>query len=175
MEEKELSQLLQVRRDKLSELQAEGRDPFQVTKFNRTAFSAEVIENFEELEEKPVSVAGRIMSKRGMGSAVGVLRKMLSVLERYNISVDYVPNGIDNVSVVMSSESLGNNVYTILSEIQAECEPDTLEVHDKIAVVAAVGRQPSCSRFSENPNFGASGFFSTLTRSDVIFTPFLSG
>ena len=41
------------------------------------------------------------MSKRGMGGAVGVLRKMLSVLERHNISVDYVPNGIDNVSVVL--------------------------------------------------------------------------
>ena len=68
--EQELSELLQVRRDKLKALQDEGRDPFHVTKFNRTAFSAEVIENFEELEEKPVSVAGRIMSKRGMGKVI---------------------------------------------------------------------------------------------------------
>ena len=68
--EQELSELLQVRRDKLKVLQEEGRDPFQVTKFNRTAFSAEVIENFDELEEKPVSVAGRIMSKRGMGKVI---------------------------------------------------------------------------------------------------------
>ena len=68
--EQELSELLQVRRDKLKVLQEECRDPFQVTKFNRTAFSAEVIENFDELEEKPVSVAGRIMSKRGMGKVI---------------------------------------------------------------------------------------------------------
>ena len=68
--EQELSELLQVRRDKLKVLQDEGRDPFQVTKFNRTAFSSEVIENFEEMEEKPVSVAGRIMSKRGMGKVI---------------------------------------------------------------------------------------------------------
>ena len=68
--EQELSELLQVRRDKLKVLQDEGRDPFHVTKFNRTAFSAEVIENFEEMEEKPVSVAGRIMSKRGMGKVI---------------------------------------------------------------------------------------------------------
>ena len=68
--EQELSELLQVRRDKLKALQDEGRDPFHVTKFNRTAFSAEVIENFEEMEEKPVSVAGRIMSKRGMGKVI---------------------------------------------------------------------------------------------------------
>ena len=46
-----------------------------------------------------------------------------------------------NVSVVVPTDALGNNVYTILSEIQAACEPDTLEVHDKIAVVAAVGRR----------------------------------
>jgi len=68
--EQELSELLQVRRDKLKALQDEGRDPFHVTKFNRTAFSKEVIDNFEEMEEKPVSVAGRIMSKRGMGKVI---------------------------------------------------------------------------------------------------------
>ncbi len=81
------------------------------------------------------------MSKRGMGNEVGVLRKMLSVLERHNVSIDYVPNGIDNVSVVMSSESVASNLYTILGEIQQEVHPDTLEVHDQIAVVAAVGRR----------------------------------
>ena len=81
------------------------------------------------------------MSKRGMGNEVGVLRKMLSVLERHNVSVDYVPNGIDNVSVVMPTESVAPHLYTILAEIQQECHPDSLEVHDQIAVVAAVGRR----------------------------------
>ena len=81
------------------------------------------------------------MSKRGMSSEVGVLRKMLSVLERHNISVDYVPNGIDNVSVVLPTEAISKNLYTILGEIQREVQPDTLDVHDHIAVVAAVGRK----------------------------------
>ena len=81
------------------------------------------------------------MSKRGMSNQVGVLRRVLTVLERHNISVDYVPNGIDNVSVVLPTESLGANLYTILSEIKKEAEPDTLDVHDRIAVVAAVGRK----------------------------------
>ena len=81
------------------------------------------------------------LSKRGMSNQVGVLHKVLTVLVRHGISVDYVPNGIDNVSVVFPSESVGSNLYTILSEIQKEVEPDTLEVHDKIAVVAAVGRK----------------------------------
>ena len=81
------------------------------------------------------------LSKRGMGGEVGVLRKVLSVLERHNISVDYVPNGIDNVSVVMPTESIASSLYTVMGEIQRDVEPDTLDVHDQIAVVAAVGRK----------------------------------
>jgi len=81
------------------------------------------------------------LSKRGMGGEVGVLRKVLSVLERHNVSVDYVPNGIDNVSVVMPTEAIASNLYTIMGEIQRDVEPDTLDVHDQIAVVAAVGRK----------------------------------
>ena len=81
------------------------------------------------------------LSKRGMSNQVGVLRKVLTVLERHNISVDYVPNGIDNVSVVMPTEAVAPHLYTILSEIQKEVQPDTLDVHDQIAVVAAVGRK----------------------------------
>lgn len=89
MEEQELSQLLQVRRDKLSELQSEGSDPFQITKFDRTHTSNQIKENYTEeereltkrgsdevqiikakispLDGQTVSIAGRIMSKRGMG------------------------------------------------------------------------------------------------------------
>ena len=81
------------------------------------------------------------LTKRGMSSQVGVLRKVLTVLERHNISVDYVPNGIDNVSVVVPTESVASSIYTILGELQKEVEPDTLDVHDQIAVVAAVGRK----------------------------------
>ena len=81
------------------------------------------------------------LTKRGMSSQVGVLRKVLTVLERHNISVDYVPNGIDNVSVVVPTESVASSIYTILGELQQEVEPDTLDVHDQIAVVAAVGRK----------------------------------
>ena len=81
------------------------------------------------------------LSKRGMSNQVGVLRKVLTVLERHSISVDYVPNGIDNVSIVFPTESIGANLYTILGEIQQDVQPDTLDVHDQIAIVAAVGRQ----------------------------------
>ena len=81
------------------------------------------------------------LSKRGMSNQVGVLHKVLTVLVRHGISVDYVPNGIDNVSVVLPTEAVAPSLYTILGEIQKEVEPDTLDVHDQIAVVAAVGRK----------------------------------
>ena len=81
------------------------------------------------------------ISKRGMSSEVGVLRRVLSVLERHNISVDYVPNGIDCLSVVTPTEAVAPSLYSVLGEIQKEVEPDTIDVHDQIAVVAAVGRK----------------------------------
>ena len=81
------------------------------------------------------------MSKRGMSNQVGVLHNVLSVLVRHGISVDYVPNGIDNVSVVMPTDAVAPHLYSILAEIEKEVEPDSLDVHDQIAVVAAVGRR----------------------------------
>ncbi|NLV87339.1 MAG: lysine--tRNA ligase [Clostridiales bacterium] len=65
----ELSEILQIRRDKLARLQDEGRDPYTETKYLRTAYSGEVKDNFEVWEEKDVSMAGRLMSKRDMGKA----------------------------------------------------------------------------------------------------------
>ena len=69
-EVRELSEILQIRRDKLSKLQNEGRDPFHITKFKRTAFSADVTDNFEAMENTDVSMAGRVMAKREMGKAI---------------------------------------------------------------------------------------------------------
>ena len=68
--EQDLSELLQIRRDKLKALQDEGRDPFQRTRFVRSAYSAEIKADYAAFEEKTVAVAGRIMSKRGMGKAI---------------------------------------------------------------------------------------------------------
>ena len=66
----DLSEILQIRRDKLAKLQEEGRDPFKITKFERTAFSADIKDSFETMENQTVKVAGRLMSKRGMGKAI---------------------------------------------------------------------------------------------------------
>ena len=97
------------------------------------------------------------LSKRGMSNQVGVLHKVLTILVRHNLSVDYVPNGIDNVSIVLPTESIASKLYNVLGEIQTEVEPDTLDVHDQIAIVAAVGRQMACRPGISGKLFAALG------------------
>ncbi len=65
--EMDLGEQTRVRREKLAELQAAGEDPFQLTRFDWDATSRQIKENFDAMEGKPVKVAGRLMSKRGMG------------------------------------------------------------------------------------------------------------
>ena len=69
VQEQDLNQLLQVRREKLANLQEAGKDPFKITKYDVTRHSTEIKENYAELEGKSVRIAGRIMSKRVMGKA----------------------------------------------------------------------------------------------------------
>ncbi|MGI6498914.1 MAG: lysine--tRNA ligase [Oscillospiraceae bacterium] len=69
-QEESRSELLQIRRDKLKELQAEGRDPFAETTYRCDSNSQEIKEQFDAMEGKRVSIAGRLMSKRGMGKAI---------------------------------------------------------------------------------------------------------
>ena len=81
------------------------------------------------------------LSKRGISNQVGVFRRLLSILEAHDISVDYAPNGIDNISVVMPTEAIAPCLYAVLGEIQQQLQPDSLDVHDQVAIVAAVGRK----------------------------------
>jgi lysyl-tRNA synthetase class 2 len=67
--EQSLNEMLQIRREKLSSLQERGKDPFKIEKYDRTHHSKNVLESFEDLEGKEVSIAGRMMSKRGHGKA----------------------------------------------------------------------------------------------------------
>ncbi len=65
----DLNRLMQIRLDKLKELQKEGKDPFEITRYDRTEFSKQIKENYDMYEGKDVSVAGRIIAKRIMGKA----------------------------------------------------------------------------------------------------------
>ena len=67
--QQDVNELIRVRREKLAQLQADGKDPFQITKYDVTHHSTEIKDNFEEMEGKTVRIAGRVMSKRVMGKA----------------------------------------------------------------------------------------------------------
>ena len=66
---KELNEILQLRRDKLAQMQAEGCNPYEITRYEVSHYSRDILDNFQALEGKKVSVAGRLMSKRVMGKA----------------------------------------------------------------------------------------------------------
>ena len=68
-QELDMNHLMQIRRDKLKELQEQGKDPYQITKFDRTNTAGEIKANYEKFEQKDVTVAGRIIAKRIMGKA----------------------------------------------------------------------------------------------------------
>ena len=114
---------------------------------DRGTFIREQLDEIPDPERVITGITGKkdfsviFLTKRGMTSEVGVLRKVLSVLERHNISVDFVPNGIDTVSLVMPTAIIGPHLYTILAEIQQDVNPDTLTVIDEVAIVAAVGHR----------------------------------
>ena len=69
VEELDINHLMQIRRDKLKDLQEQGKNPFEITKFNRTNTAGEIKSNYEKFEEKDVTVTGRIIAKRIMGKA----------------------------------------------------------------------------------------------------------
>ena len=114
---------------------------------DRGTFIREQLDETPDPERVITGITGKkdfsviFLTKRGMTSEVGVLRSVLSVLERHNISVDFVPNGIDTVSLVMPTATIAPHLYTILAEIQQDVNPDTLTVIEEVAIVAAVGHR----------------------------------
>ena len=121
-------------------------DPSHPGTVIREAFSAD--ESLPEDDSRFITgIAGRkdytivSMTKRGASSSVGVQRRILEVFERHNISVEYTPNGIDCLSMVVPTKQLGDTLYTILAEIKEQVKPDKLETTENIAIVAAVGRK----------------------------------
>ena len=109
-------------------------------------------ESFDEPEEKADSsfitgIAGRkdfsviTITKNGMSNEVGVLRRVLEILEKYQLVVEYLPSGIDSVSLVVAADKLRPCQYQILGEIQKALKPDTIHVTENMAIVAAVGRK----------------------------------
>lgn len=74
-----------------------------------------------------------------MNSELGFCRKLLSILEENGVAFENIPSGIDSVSLVIEDSQLGNKLDIILEEIKRQCNPDSLEVHVNMALIATVG------------------------------------
>ena len=79
------------------------------------------------------------LHKNLMSTEIGYIKRLLGILEGYNISVEHLPSGIDSVSVVISKKQLKNNLGELLDEIERKLSPDSLEVSHDIALIATVG------------------------------------
>ena len=99
-EELDMNHLMQVRRDKLDKLREEGKDPFEITRFERTHTSQQIVDNYDELENKDVTIAGRIMGKRVMGKA----------------SFCHVQDGDGKIQLYVSINDLGEESYKQFKE-----------------------------------------------------------
>ena len=124
-------------------------------------------ESFDETEQLDhrfiTGIAGRkhfsviTITKTGMSSENGSLRRILEVLERYGVNVEYLPSGIDNVSLVVSAEKAAPCMYQLLGELQKEIKPDAIHVTENIAIVAAVGRKMAYQPGSSGKIFATLG------------------
>ena len=114
-EEQDIGALLKVRRDKLRELQAQGKDPYVITKFDQTHHAADIKNGFDSLEGKTVTIAGRMMSKRIMGKA----------------SFCHLQDLTGNIQSYVTRDSLGEEEYAAFKK---------LDIGDLIGITGEVFR-----------------------------------
>ena len=81
------------------------------------------------------------IAKTGMSSEPGTFLKILEILAKHDVNVEYTPSGIDIVSLVVSADKVSKRLYEILGELQKEVQPNKITVTEHIAIVAAVGRK----------------------------------
>ncbi|MBQ7485456.1 MAG: aspartate kinase [Oscillospiraceae bacterium] len=97
------------------------------------------------------------VTKSGMSGQQGTLRQMLEILEKYGVNVEYIPSGIDSVSLVVASDKAAPCLYQIMGDLQKEIKPDTIHVTEDMAIVAAVGRKMAYKPGSSGKIFATLG------------------
>ena len=113
MTQEQLSELLQIRRDKLTALQQAGKDPYQIVTFDQSHHSADILANYDALEGRPVQIAGRMMSKRIMGKA----------------SFAHVLDGKGDIQIYVKRDDVGEEPYAAFK---------TYDIGDLIGVAGTV-------------------------------------
>ena len=127
----------------------EANIPIAVRNTNRPQDPGTIISDREDyLTDEPIitGVTGKHgfvavhVRKDHMSSEVGFIRKVLSVFERYHISVEHIPSGIDSFGVVVQGEDVKNCIWSIVADIKEAVNPDRIKVVDDLALISTVGR-----------------------------------
>lgn len=95
--------------------------------------------------------------KKHMSNEVGYMRKVLSILEDYNVSIEHIPSGIDSFTIVIQEKDIEDRLYEMLARIKKELKPDEIRTQDKIALISTVGKSMSARPGTSGKLFGALG------------------
>ena len=75
-----------------------------------------------------------------MSNEVGVISRALDIFERYGVSVEHIPTGVDSFGVVVAADEVRDTIYSIVADLRREIKPDDITMLDKIALISVVGR-----------------------------------
>lgn len=97
------------------------------------------------------------IQKAHMSDKVGFLRRALSIFERYDVSIEHVPTGVDSFGIVVNGADVRDTIYSIVNDLQQELKPDVINVVDKLALISVVGRNMNRRAGTSGRIFGALG------------------
>ena len=140
--------------------------PIQIKNTNRPQdFGTIIRENAEAGEDEHLitGIAGKRdfisvhVKKAHMSNEVGLVRRALAIFERYGVSVEHIPTGVDSFGVVVNGADVKSSIYSIIGDIRREIEPDDIAMVDKLALISVVGRNMSKRSGTSGKIFGALG------------------
>ena len=123
--------------------------PIQIKNTNAPKDQGTIIrEIWEPDEDDPVvtGIAGKkdflsvYITKTKLANSVGFLRTVLSIFERYGVSIEHIPTGIDSFSIVVNANDVKDSIYSIVAAIEHELNPDKVLINNNLALVSVVGR-----------------------------------
>ena len=144
----------------------EANIPIQIKNTNDPEARGTVIRESaaeRELEHLITGIAGKKdflavhIQKAHMSNAVGFVRRALSVFERYGVSVEHIPTGVDSFGIVVNGADVKDTIYSIVNDLQQELKPVSVNIVDQLALISVVGRNMSRRAGTSGRIFGALG------------------
>ncbi len=100
---------------------------------------------------------GIYVQRAHMSNEIGCVRRALSILERYGVSVEHIPTGVDSFSIVVNGNDVKDTIYSIVTDMQRDVQPDSINVLPGLALISVVGRNMSRRAGTSGQIFGALG------------------